>query len=134
MRAMRTMLAAGMMMVAGACAPAAGTTAYAPGLDGVGPEETTVRVENNNWDNMTVYVVRGSARHRLGMVTSMNAETFRIPAAFMSGTEAVRLVADPIGSSNTYVTPSVQVKPGEQIEFDIENHLAISSVSVWSRR
>lgn len=134
MRAMKTMLAAVMVVLAGACAPSTGSTAYAPELDGAGPEETTVRVENNNWDNMTVYVVRGSTRHRLGMVTSMNTEMFRIPPAFMSGTEAVRLVADPIGSPNTYVTPSVQVSPGEQIEFDIENHLAISSVSVWSRR
>lgn len=134
MRTMRAMLTAGMVVLAGACAPGTESTAYVPGLDGAGQEETTVRVANNNWNNMTVYVVRGSSRHRLGTVTSMNTETFRIPAAFLTGTDAVRLVADPLGSSDTYTTPTVQVQPGEEIEFDIENHIAISSVSVWSKR
>lgn len=133
MKGIRRVLAVAMVgALAGACAPGGGTPAYAPEMGG--PERTTVRVENNNWSNMTVYLLRGTTRYRLGMVTSMTSRVFRVPPSLMGGVSDVRLMVDPLGSHQTFTTPNIQVNPGEEIEFNVQNHLAISSVSVWARR
>lgn len=92
---------------------------------------TRVQVTNNNWSDMTVYVERNGMKQRLGTVTSMSDRMFRIPKVFMSSSGSVRLVADPIGSRDTYMTSPVQVWPGQTVGFTIQNHLAISSITVW---
>lgn len=113
------------------CAPAGNSYRSTPSPEG--RKATTVAVENNNWATMTVYAMRGASRHRLGMVTSMNKARFRIPSSLMAGGQELRLMADPIGSSQVYVTEAIQVRPGERVELTLQNHLAISSVSVWAR-
>lgn len=120
----------------GACAPSTGRSLTSDGpTPGPAPRRvnTTVAVENNNWSAMTVYVLRGSSRVRLGMVTSMSSAVFKIPASLLNTGADVRLVADPIGSSQVFVSPNVQVREGERIELSLQNHLAVSSVSVWGR-
>lgn len=89
-----------------------------------------VRVTNNNWADMNVYAERGGMRVRLGTVTTMGSRLFRLPRALMNGNGDVRLVADPIGSRETHVTSPVQVWPGQTVAFRIENHIAISSITV----
>ena len=91
---------------------------------------SNVEVRNNNWSDMNVYVERNGMRQRLGTVTSMASRRFQIPRAFLTSTGAVRLVADPIGSQDRHVTPPVQVWPGQTVAFTIENHIAISSITV----
>jgi hypothetical protein len=119
-----------------ACAPAAsGGGSLAPEL-GVGEPEAPprVRVTNNNWSNMTVYAVRGTSRIRLGMVTSMATQVFRLPDAVAAGAGGVRLLADPIGGTEQFLTPAVQVSRGDEVKLEIHNQLQISSVSVWEQR
>lgn len=90
-----------------------------------------VEVRNNNWADMTVYLERNGLRQRLGTVTSMASKRFKVPRAFLSTNGSVRLVADPIGSREQHVTSPVQVWAGQTVAFTIENHMSISSVSVW---
>lgn len=122
----------------GACAPAASVdpASLPPEL---APARTqgpppTVRVTNNNWANMTVYAVRGTARLRLGLVNSMATEVFRLPASITSGASGVRLLADPIGGSEQFLTPAVYVGRGEEVNLDIHNQLQVSSISVRDQR
>ena len=125
------------VVLGGACAPAASGGAaslppeLSPGGTGAPP---TVRVTNNNWSNMTVYAVRGTTRFRLGMVTSMATEVFRLPASLTSGATGVRLLADPIGGTEQFLTPAVFVGRGEEVKLDLHNQLQISSVTVWGQR
>lgn len=139
---MRSLLATAVAVLSaavlgGACAPAApgGAESLAPELGiGVSGAPPTVRVTNNNWSNMTVYAVRGSTRLRLGMVTSMATQVFRLPAALANGAGGVRLLADAIGGNEQFLTPAVQVSRGEEVKLEIHNQLQISSVSVWGQR
>jgi len=120
----------------GACAPAAsgGAEALAPEMyAGRPPAPPTVRVTNNNWSNMNVFAVRGTTRYRLGMVTSMATQVFRLPAA-LAGAGGVRLLADPIGGSEQFLTPAVYVRSGEEVKLELQNQLQISSISVWGQR
>lgn len=95
------------------------------------PISSVIRVANNNWSDVTVYVLRAGNRVRLGTVTSMGASVFRMPDTLLRSSGSVQLVVDPIGSRHVFVTPSIQFFPGQEIEFQVENHLPTSSVSVW---
>ncbi|HEV2132441.1 MAG TPA: hypothetical protein VGR27_15100 [Longimicrobiaceae bacterium] len=116
-----------LLLSIGACAPKKSQRA-APHLQRA---ETTVRVTNNNWATVVVYLVRSGPPTRLGTVTSMRTEVLRVPRSAMPSTGSVQLMVDPIGSRHTYTSPVIQVGPGQQIEFNIENQLSISSISVW---
>lgn len=94
-------------------------------------DEARVQVSNHNWADMTVYVIRNGMRQRLGTVTSMASRVFRIPPTLVNASGDLRLLADPVGSTHTYTSSSVHVWPGQTVDFKIENHLAISSVSVF---
>lgn len=125
------------VLLGAACAPAAGAgpESYMP--EELGPARAaapTVRVTNNNWSNMTVYAVRGSSRFRLGMVTSMSTVVFRVPRAVLAGGDGLRLLADPIGGSETYLTPAIHVNAGEEVKLDLQSRLSISSYSVFGQR
>jgi hypothetical protein len=115
-----------------ACAsgPAAGPqTAPAAPLG----SQAQVQVTNNNWSDMRVYVERSGMRQRLGTVTSMGTRTFDIPRTMLSGASSVRLIADPIGANQGFVSHPLQVSPGQQVNFTIENQMSISNISIWNR-
>lgn len=123
----RAALVLALSLLLSACGSAAG-----PGVENTpGGERTTVRVTNNNWADMVVYVVRSSMRVRIGTVTSMNTQNLQIPSSAVRGGSSVRLQISPIGSREQFLTPPIQVSPGQRIDFQIQNHLAISSVAVW---
>lgn len=84
-------------------------------------DRTMVRVENQNLLDMTVYIVRGSQRVRLGMVTGLSTRVFVIPESLLRGANSVRFLADPIGSRQTPVSQEMLVLPGDEVEIVIPN-------------
>ena len=95
------------------------------------PVKTRVSVTNHNWSDMRIYVVRAGNRFRLGTVSSMRTQVFSLPSNLSQTSGGVQLLADPIGSRERHVTPMLNINPGQLVNFKIENHLAISSVSIW---
>lgn len=96
--------------------------------DGDGPLPTVVIVENNNWSDINVYALRPSGSHvRLGTVSSITKREFTLPADFSAYSGELRLAADPIGSSDVYVSPPIQFAEGDAIIWKVENHLPLSS-------
>ncbi len=104
-----------------------------PRSGALSPERTQTRVEvsNQNWSDMRIYAVRGGSRFRLGMVSSMSTQVFRLPRTLANGSEGIQLIADPIGSREMHMTQRLTITPGQLVSFRVENHLAISSVSIW---
>lgn len=94
-------------------------------------DRTTIRVSNNNWSDMTIYLVRQGTRQRLGTVTSQSVGIFRVPTYMVESASDVRLVADPIGSTRTYSSSPILLGPGQQMEWRLEN--AINLSSFWVR-
>lgn len=95
------------------------------------PQYTTqVVVENNNWLDVNVYAIRDGMRRRLGTVTTNSTRRFRLPRAFVATGGEVRLLVDPIGSSQTRMMPPVAIMGGDRIDLDVFNHLPLSSISV----
>jgi hypothetical protein len=79
------------------------------------PKQTTIDVQNQGFNDMTVYVIVGGARTRLGIAPGNKTTTLTIPAYLVSATTYLRFVADPIGGNRTPVTEEIDVSPGDQL-------------------
>jgi len=75
---------------------------------------TTLRVENQAFLDMTIYVLRGGQRYRLGIANGNSTARFVIPATMVGG-QALAFLADPIGSSRTPVSQEIVVVPGDEV-------------------
>jgi hypothetical protein len=80
-----------------------------------GPVRTTIDVQNQDFNDMTVYVIVGGARTRLGVAPGNKTTVLTIPEYLLTGTSFVRFVADPIGGNRTPVTEEIDVTPGDQL-------------------
>jgi hypothetical protein len=92
--------------------------------------QVMVRVENNNWSDMNVYVLRSGTRQRLGSVSSMTTAKFKLPRHVLVSTEPVRLLADPVGSSRGILSPPLLLNAGQVVEWRVENNPALSSAFI----
>ncbi|HEX6534001.1 MAG TPA: hypothetical protein VF041_05360 [Gemmatimonadaceae bacterium] len=80
---------------------------------------TTVKVENQGFADMTIYVLSGGQRIRLGLATGNQTSTFTIPSFLVGGLTPLRFLADPVGSSRAPVSDEITVKPGDEVTLTI---------------
>ena len=140
MHALKTLAAAvAASLTLGACAAGGTATGAARLPDGPSParaasaaaQPAMLKVSNYNWMDVVVYAVQGGTRVRLGQVTTMSSATFRIPARMTSNNvETVRLMVDPVGSTEGWQSEGISVRAGQQVQFNVQNSLAFSSVFV----
>jgi hypothetical protein len=96
------------------CAPRSRSSAPPPANP-----PTYVRITNQSWLDMNVYVLRSSQRIRLGMIGANQTQRFTLPANLIFGATPLRFMADPIGSSNTAQSFEIVVSPGDEITLTI---------------
>jgi len=77
--------------------------------------QTTLRVENQGFLDMTIYLLVGSQRVRLGIATGNSTTVMRIPSQYVFGATSLRFLADPIGGNRTPVSESITVSPGDEV-------------------
>jgi hypothetical protein len=87
-------------------------------------------VENTNWLDVVVYSLGSGARRRLGTVTSFAKETFRIPRHELFSSAGLRLVADPIGSREVFVSERIIAGPGDRVVLTLAPRLAQSYFAI----
>jgi hypothetical protein len=80
---------------------------------------TYVRVENQAFNDMNIYVLRGAQRVRLGTATGSATTRFRIPNNLIFGPTPLAFYADPIGGSRTPVSQEIIVSPGDEVTLTI---------------
>jgi len=100
-----------LLAAAGLMACARGQASPAPGPDTV----TTVRIDNRSYLDMTIYLIAGSQRIRLGQAGGNKQTTLRIPSQYVFGVSSLQFLADPIGATRTPVSDTIQVSPGDQV-------------------
>lgn len=102
------------------------------GFSAARPSETVLRVKNHNWLDAKIYLLEGSSRIRVGTVMGMASQaTITLPASFVRSHGSTVLLVELIGSRARYISPRLIVNPGEVVELEIQNNLALTSVSVW---
>ncbi len=80
---------------------------------------TRLRVENQAFLDMTIYVYRSSQRVRLGVATGNSVTRLTIPSSLIFGATALRFQADPIGGNRTPLTQEITVAPGDEVVLTI---------------
>ena len=116
------------LVILGACAPAAEQTRRSDAVR----SGTMLMVQNDNWSDVTIYLMRGSARTRLGSVSAMGRAEFRLPAAYVVGASDVTLQASPVGSNESYISPPILVFPGAQLALTVSSALRLSNFAVYA--
>ena len=80
---------------------------------------TYVRITNQSWLDVNMYVLRSSQRIRLGTVGANQTQRFTLPANLVFGATPLRFHADPIGSSRTAQSFEIVVSPGDEVTLTI---------------
>lgn len=104
-------------LVAAACSHRAGQASSEPTPDQ--NVKTSVKVENQNFADMNVYVVSSAGRVRLGLVTGMSSQVFEIPADIVRLSPQVRFELHPIGSRRNPISETITVMPGDMVQLTI---------------
>ena len=76
---------------------------------------TTLRVENRNFLDMNIFVLRSSQRIRLGTVTGSSTQRFTIPQNLIFGVSTLQFLADPVGGNRTPVSNEIRVTEGDEV-------------------
>jgi hypothetical protein len=82
-------------------------------------DKTTVLVDNQNLNEMTIYAYQGTQRMRLGRAKSSGLTTLHIPESLVSGVVQMRFYAQPMvtGGQRAYLSEMIPVQPGDQVDF-----------------
>ena len=76
---------------------------------------TTIDIENQDFNDMTVYVLVNGARTRLGIAPGHQTTVLTIPRYLITGTAYLRFFADPIGGNRTPVSEEIDVSTGDAL-------------------
>jgi hypothetical protein len=80
--------------------------------------------------DMRVYLLRGATQMPLGSVGTLEKRTFAVPSSMVGHDGTVRLVADPMGSRQTYVSDYIQAALGDRVTWSLAPNLKLSQYSV----
>ena len=92
----------------------------------------SLTVTNNNWLDVNVYAIRGSTRVRIGHVTGNGIAQLRIPRHLVVAGQ-VRLMADPIGSNDRYISEPISLDPDQRLQLNVAPAMSMSSYAVRIR-
>jgi hypothetical protein len=98
-----------------------GRQASRNGGDRARSDRATLRVENQSWNQMDIFAIRGGQRIRLGDVAPLSTRTIALPSNLVGLGTPVRFLADPVGSSRTSVSEELVTSPGEEVTLTILN-------------
>ena len=111
---------------------AAPTAQNEPASDRFG-EPVTVRVTNDTWLNMRIYVWEPRTqrvRWRLGTVTALSTATFEVPDQFEAELGELVLVAVAMGTRQQQFTDRLLTWPGAVVDWKISPSLSLSFATV----
>jgi hypothetical protein len=90
-----------------------------------------VEIENHFMGDVTIYLVRGSLRQRIGMVTALGSATFSFPWRWLSQSGSSRLMAYPVAGARVHMSDPLILQPGQWIKWTLQADLDRSSMAVY---
>jgi hypothetical protein len=88
-----------------------------------------VRIDNQNFNDMSIYLVNGGQRWLLGQAPGLSSTTLKISSGLAPADGQFRLEANPIGGSPAIFTPVLVVAPGQSVFWTIGSDPAMSTAS-----
>ena len=96
--------------------PACHPRALAP----INPQaEVALNVDNQNFLDMNVFLVRSGQRIRLGTVPGLTSRTLMVRPEYIGYGADLRFEVHPIGGRGNPITETISVHPGDVIELTI---------------
>ena len=89
------------------------------------------QIENHFMGDVTIYLVRGSLRQRLGMVTALGSAEYTFPWRWLSQSGTSRLMAYPVAGARAQLSDPLILQPGQGIKWTLEADLDRSSMAVY---
>lgn len=113
-----------------ASSQSAGPTAPAHAADKARTPSAVLEVQNNNWLDVHLYMVRDGMLTSLGFMNGPGSAEFDLPSPATVAGADVQLLVLPIGGTRSYLSPTLVISPGDVVDLSIENNLALSSVTI----
>jgi len=112
-----------------ACRPK-GEAASRPAPDPNTP--VPVEVESHFQGDVTIYLVRGSLRQRLGMVTALGTGAFTFPWRWLGASGNNRLMVYPLAGAAAYFSDPLILQPGQWVRWTLMADLGRSNLVVYN--
>ena len=112
-------LPAAILMIASGCATS-GWTETSRRAARRADEAVTLEVDNNNWSDVIVYIVRYGSRTRVGEVRSMSRRAIRLPRSFLASAGQLQLQLRPLGSNQGFLLDPI-MDPSESYALAVES-------------
>jgi hypothetical protein len=80
--------------------------------------------------DVNVFVLHDGQADRVATVPSSSSRAIVLPRWMLGQSYTIRLIAEPIGNDNRYMTDVLLVRPGQIVEFNVEGTLDRSSYSI----
>jgi hypothetical protein len=100
-------------LLTAACGHAAQSRTPEPG------PKTTVKVQNQNFLDMVVYVLSGGQRIRLGTVGGLSMQILTLPDYIVRGSGQLQFELHPIGGRANPRSETISVRPGDEVELTV---------------
>ena len=110
---MRRLLTFLVLALVSGAAPGCSSTGRAarPGSEPV----TTLEVDNQNFTDMTIYLVNGGQRIRIGRATGKTKAVLRLPRRSVTSARELQFLAQPAGTGGAITTRRIWVEPGDRV-------------------
>lgn len=118
---MRPLIRSGLIAAIALTLAVCGRSASTGTPEPAGP--TTLVVENQSTLQMTVYVLRGAQRQRMGTAAALSNTRLTIPENLMFGVTSLRFEVDPLGSRQTPMSEQITVSPGQEVTLRIPSSI-----------
>lgn len=102
-----------------------------PGVPETLRAPVVLRIDNRAQQDVTIYLVRGSHRTRLGSVTGLSAGAFELAPEAVDPAQEIYLVADPLAGTRRLTSERIVLRPGAVVEWTIEMELRRAVLSVY---
>lgn len=89
-----------------------------------------IQVNNNNFNDITVYAIAGGAQRRLGAVTGNSSQTYELPRSLNLAANRLQIRASPLGARGSYTSAELAVFPGDLVVVDLAAELTLSNISI----
>lgn len=103
-------LAHAVFIAAASCGGSGAVSSQAEPEDGA-----WLRVDNQTFQDLNMFVWHNQARQRLGRSTANTSITFRIPSSMVGTRSRLRIIADPIGRAVESLSRELDVVPGDTV-------------------
>jgi hypothetical protein len=87
-------------------------------------------LNNHHWLDVNIFVQHDGEASRVTTVTASTSQSLILPLWLLGDSKIVRIIAEPIGGQDSYVTDLMRVDPGQSVELNVESALARSNYSI----